>query len=200
MCRLRRVGRVQAAPRRLGAGFATSAWCGLRRVGLVRAAPAGNGKNCDSGCGLEWKKLPLGARLRLRARGIGIAEAHGMADLGIGNLIVWQLANDYKKAVYELAAKPPSCLDRSYAGHLRRTAASVELNVVEGYHRRGPRDFARFLTIARASLAETDAQLHDGIDRGHFQPAHLATTNAIARRLVPAIMALRRALLAKAAQ
>jgi len=123
-----------------------------------------------------------------------------MADLAIRNLIVWQLANSYKKAVYELAAKPPASLDRSYADHLRRTAASVELNVVEGYHRTGPRDFARFLTIARSSLAETDAQLHDGIDRGHFQPADLATTNSIARRLVPAIMALRRALLARASR
>jgi four helix bundle protein len=122
-----------------------------------------------------------------------------MTGLGIHNLITWQLANDYKKAVYALAARPPACLDRSYADHLRRTAASVELNIVEGYHRRTPRDFARFLTIARASLAEADAQLHDGIDRGHFQPLDLATTNALARRLVPAIMALRRSLLARAA-
>lgn len=122
-----------------------------------------------------------------------------MAERGIGNLVVWQLANQYKKAVYELAARPPASLDRSYADHLRRTAASVELNIVEGYHRSGPRDFARFLTIARASLAEADAQLHDGIDRGHFQPADLAASNALARRLVPALMALRRSLLAKAA-
>ena len=121
-----------------------------------------------------------------------------MADVGIRNLIAWQRANEYKKAVYALAATPPSCLDRFYVDHLRRTAASVELNVVEGYHRGSPREFARFLYIARASLAEAEAQLQDGIDRGHFRPEDLAPVNLIARRAVPAIMNLRRAVLAKA--
>ncbi len=121
-----------------------------------------------------------------------------MADVGLRNLIAWQRANEYKKAIYLLAARPPACRDRFYADHLRRTAASVELNVVEGYHRGSAREFARFLCIARASLAEAEAQLQDGVDRGHFQPADLASINMIARRAVPAIMNLRRAILAKA--
>jgi four helix bundle protein len=85
--------------------------------------------------------------------------------------------------------------DRHYAEHLRRTAASVELNIVEGYHRSSQRDFARFLTIARASLAEVEVQLEDGIDRGYFAAEDLADTNRLARRLVPALMGLRRWLL-----
>lgn len=114
---------------------------------------------------------------------------------GIADLVVWQLAREYKLVVYSLASSPRATADRVFADHLWRTAASVELNVVEGYHRRGPRDFARFLTIARASLAECEAQLCDGIDRGHFRSTDLAPTSRIARRLVPALMALRRSLL-----
>ena len=121
-----------------------------------------------------------------------------MTGRPIEDLIVWQLAHEFKVATYALAATPRASADRYYVDHLRRTAASVELNIVEGYHRRGPRDFARFLTIARASLAEADAQLHDGIDRGYFRPEDLNSTNALARRLVPAIMSLRRSLLARA--
>lgn len=120
-----------------------------------------------------------------------------MADVGLHNLIAWQRANQYKKAVYALLAGTPASDDRFYVDHLRRTAASVELNVVEGYHRQSPKDFARFLVIARASLAETEAQLQDGIDRGHFRAEDLATINSIARRAVPAIMNLRRALLSR---
>ncbi len=114
---------------------------------------------------------------------------------GLRNLVVWQLAREYKREVYELASQPPACLDRPFADHLRRTAASVELNIVEGYHRGTHREFARFLMIARASLAEADAQLEDGIDRGHYQRADLARTHILAHRAAPAIMALRRSLL-----
>ena len=117
---------------------------------------------------------------------------------GFRGLVVWQLAREYKREVYALASRPPACLDRPFADHLRRTAASIELNIVEGYHRGTSREFARYLTIARASLAEADAQLEDGIDRGHYQPADLARTHILARRAVPAIMALRRSLLRSA--
>ena len=77
-------------------------------------------------------------------------------------------------------------------------AASVELNIVEGYHRFSPRDFARFLLIARASLAETEMQLEDGVDRGHFLSVDLASASPLAKRLVSAIVALRRAVLKRA--
>ncbi len=114
---------------------------------------------------------------------------------GFRTLVAWQLAREYKREVYVLASRPPACLDRHFADHLRRTAVSIELNIVEGYHRGTPREFARFLIIARASLAETEAQLEDGLDRGHFRPSDLTPANRLARRAVPAIMALRRTVL-----
>jgi four helix bundle protein len=117
---------------------------------------------------------------------------------GFRKLVAWQPAREFKREVYVLASRPPACLDRNFADHLRRTAVSVELNIVEGYHRGTPREFARYLIVARASLAETEAQLEDGVDRGHFQPPDLTPTNRLARRAVPAIMALRRAVLRSA--
>jgi four helix bundle protein len=114
---------------------------------------------------------------------------------GIQSLVVWQLARDYKRELYALASRPPACLDRPFADHLRKTAASVELNVVEGYHRGTPRDFARFLVIALASLAESRAQLDDGLDRRHFVADDLTRARLLARRAAPALMSLRRSVL-----
>ncbi len=141
------------------------------------------GRNCDVACVFIE-----------RALGTAFALWRCMSD-GFRRLVAWQWAREYKRAVYALASTQAVARDRHYAEHLRRTAASVELNIVEGYHRSSQRDFARFLTIARASLAEVEVQLEDGIDRGYFAAEDLADTNRLARRLVPALMGLRRWLL-----
>ena len=41
---------------------------------------------------------------------------------------------------------------------------SVSSNVAEGFERRSPRDFARFLTIANASAAEVLSQMYLALD------------------------------------
>ena len=119
-----------------------------------------------------------------------------MAKSNLENLIAWQLANAFKKEAYGLAARVPA--DKAFADHVRKTAASVEMNVIEGFYRNADRDFARFLAIARASLGEAEGHLRDGVDRGHFQEAELERATELARRAVTAIMRLRRAVLDRA--
>jgi four helix bundle protein len=116
-------------------------------------------------------------------------------DPRLESLIARQLAREFKLEVYRLVDDRGPRRDFAYVDHLRRTAVSVELNVVEGFHRGSDRDFARFLAIARSSLAETEAQLTDGIDRGHYTADDVAPAFRLARRAVTAIMRLRRALL-----
>jgi hypothetical protein len=64
----------------------------------------------------------------------------------------WLLARQFKIAVHRFAERPPVKRDVKFYDQLRDAAASP--------------DFARFLDVARASLAESQNHLLDAIDRG----------------------------------
>ena len=114
------------------------------------------------------------------------------------DIIAWQLANDFKREVYRLIAESPGArVDFGFRDQLRGSAASVGMNIGEGFYRYGPRDFARFLTIALSSLGEATLWLHDGIDRKHFEPATCEHALALAKRCRIATLRLRRSLLAR---
>lgn len=51
---------------------------------------------------------------------------------------------------------------------MSRAAVSIMANVAEGFDRRSPADFARFLTIAKASCAELKSHFYVAMDVGYF--------------------------------
>lgn len=78
-------------------------------------------------------------------------------------LVAWQLARELRKAVYKLLARPAVRHDFDFVQQLRSSARGPARNIAEGFGRFRPRDFSRFLTIASASLDETENHLEDGI-------------------------------------
>jgi len=80
----------------------------------------------------------------------------------------WQLADDLQRRIVALTASTRAARDFKFCDQIRDASLSVSSNIAEGFARRTPADFARFLTIAKGSLAETQVQLRSGFDRGYF--------------------------------
>ena len=75
------------------------------------------------------------------------------------DLLVWQKAVAWVEAVYGASRVWPSDERFGLTSQVRRAAVSVPSNIAEGAARRSTPEFLRFLSIARASLAETETQL-----------------------------------------
>lgn len=60
--------------------------------------------------------------------------------------------------IHELTKKLPKEEMYSLSSQLKRSAISIPSNIAEG-HKRGTKDFSRFLTIAYGSSAELETQL-----------------------------------------
>ena len=83
-------------------------------------------------------------------------------------LDAWQLAFEVRQQVLELTRSGPAVRDRRFCEQLNDSSRSVASNIAEGFGRYEPRDFARFLSIARGSLDETENHLRDGVASSYF--------------------------------
>jgi four helix bundle protein len=93
-------------------------------------------------------------------------------------LKVWERGHQLVLAIYKITARFPSDERFGLTSQLRRAAVSVPANVAEGSKRHTNQDFARFLNIAEASLAETEYLLLLARDLGYLEAdAHKSLTN-----------------------
>ena len=72
------------------------------------------------------------------------------------NLNVWKRSHALVLDLYRLSAGFPADERFGLTSQIRRAAASVPTNIAEGSKRKSQRDYAHFLNLAEASLAETD--------------------------------------------
>jgi four helix bundle protein len=76
------------------------------------------------------------------------------------DLIAWQKAMDLVDSVYDCTDQFPKREIYDLGSQLRRAAVSVPSNIAEGQARQSQREFYRFLSHARGSLAEIETQIH----------------------------------------
>jgi four helix bundle protein len=103
------------------------------------------------------------------------------------DLLCWQLANELKRRVYAIVARPLVAKDFKYCDQIRDSARSATRNIAEGFGRYRPADFARFLLIARASLLETHNHLCDGLDLRYMSQAECEEACTLADRACGAV-------------
>jgi four helix bundle protein len=114
-----------------------------------------------------------------------------MAANTFRELVCWQLADELQRRIVEITATPPASKDFKFCDQIRGASLSASSNIAEGFARRSPPDFARFLTIAKGSLAETQVQLRAGLDRGYFEQDAVVELLVLAARCDRVTSALR---------
>ncbi len=85
-------------------------------------------------------------------------------------LKVWQRGHSLVLSVYRMTTGFPQIERYGLISQLRRAALSVPTNIAEGSKRITGTEYARFLNIAEASLAETEYLLIVSRDLGYITP------------------------------
>src|SRR5712692_9270689 len=86
-------------------------------------------------------------------------------------LQVWQRGHSLVLSVYRMTTGFPQNERYGLTSQLRRAALSVPTNIAEGSKRLTSQEYARFLNIAEASLAETEYLVMVSRDLGYITPA-----------------------------
>ena len=109
-------------------------------------------------------------------------------------LKVWQHAQKLAVECSRIAKTFPD-YDRGHlADQLLRAGYSVPLNIAEGSARKGPKEFRRFLDIARGSLAEVQAALEIAKEREFINPQEYERLDGIATETAKTLWGLLRKL------
>lgn len=164
--------RLGGSPRRWFARCAAVGCAGITvSGGEVDTRPA----ECFGGASQDIWPIARG-----KADGIRCAGEPGMAS--VERMLVWRLADELRRAIHELAGRPSVRRDVRFASQLQDSASGVPRNIAEGFGRISPREFARFLAIARGSLTELGDHLTEGMVRQHWTAAEIREARLLCLR------------------
>jgi len=93
-------------------------------------------------------------------------------------LRVWGIAHQLALAAYEMTRVFPPDERYGLSAQIRRAAGSICANIAEGCGRGGPRDFGRFLNIARGSASELEYHIILASDLGLLSKEQFAELTA----------------------
>jgi len=102
--------------------------------------------------------------------------------------------------IYALSATLPGDERFGLVQQLRRSAISIPSNIAEGHARGATKDFGRFISISRGSLAEVETQLEMCLRLGMLGKESVADVLASCDELGRILTGLRKSLDSKLAQ
>jgi four helix bundle protein len=84
------------------------------------------------------------------------------------DLEAWKIAREVTKQVYRITCNENFARDFGLRDQIRRASISIMSNVAEGFERDGNKEFANFLSIAKASSGEVRSQLYVALDQNYI--------------------------------
>lgn len=84
------------------------------------------------------------------------------------DLLIWQKARAWSKAIYPETKKEAFAQDRRLVSQINDSSASVPANIAEGFGRGTQGEFVQFLGYALGSLNETQSHLCIAYDREYL--------------------------------
>lgn len=93
------------------------------------------------------------------------------------DLKVWEKAHKLVLEIYKITKEFPREERFGLISQLRRSASSIPTNIVEGFKRKGNRDYAHFLNLADASLEETKYHIILSKDLGYIKTEEFNKVN-----------------------
>jgi four helix bundle protein len=78
----------------------------------------------------------------------------------------WQRARELTRRIYLVSGTGGFARDFGLRDQIRRASVSIVSNIAEGFGRGGTAEFRQFLSQARGSTAEVQAQLYVALDIG----------------------------------
>jgi four helix bundle protein len=85
------------------------------------------------------------------------------------DLDAWKEAIKLVKLVYKTTQSFPKEELYCLVTQMRRAAISIPSNIAEGAARTSPKEFARFISIARGSLSELETQILISVELGYIE-------------------------------
>jgi four helix bundle protein len=76
----------------------------------------------------------------------------------------WQKARELTREIYRITNQGSFVQDFGLRDQIRRAAVSVMSNIAEGFGRGGNKEFIQFLSTAKGSASEVQAQLYVALD------------------------------------
>jgi len=110
------------------------------------------------------------------------------------DLDAWKVAVELVREVYDLTASFPATERFGLTSQMRRAAVSVPSNIAEGAARGTTKEYVRFLSVARGSIAELETQLRIAIQLGFTDSGRAATLDASIERTFALLSGLLRSL------
>ena len=110
------------------------------------------------------------------------------------DLIAWQKARELAKSIYQITNEGDFAKDFGFRDQIRRAAVSTMSNIAEGFERKNPADFMRFLLIAKASCAEVRSQLYLALDISYIESTDFDKLSSLTVEVTKLINALWRSI------